>query len=748
MPLTLVLVFHSHQPYGNFPDVLEQATERAYRPLLASLRRHPHVRLGLHYSGTLLDWLEARHPALLDDLAALVTRGQVELLTGGYHEPILPIVPEADRIGQIQRLTRRLEGRFGVTPAGLWLTERIWEPGLPASLAHAGVRYTLLDDTPFQLAGVSGDALLCPYVTEDLGHTVGLLASLKELRYRIPWSPVDEVIAWLRERADRLPAALAVMGDDGEKLGLWPGTFAHVWRHEWWERFCTTLELEGRWLRTATPAEALAAIPVAGRVYLPAASYDELGEWALPAQAAGALKAARAAAEERDDGSRTLLSGGTWRGFLAKYPESNTLHKKMVWVSRKVGRMAEGPARDAAREALWAGQSNCPYWHGVFGGLYLLHLRTANWAALLTAEALADRATHGQDAWMAVSQTDWDADGLSETVVETAHHGLVLAPHRGGGLLVWDWVEPKANVLFALTRRREAYHLEIEAAAREGRLVLAEPEPATPAVDPQPEAQPTDPAEAAPGRPAGVPSPSGGADDTAAPPESIHTASVRVKEPGLEDRLFVDACPRLGLMDRWLPAKATLDDLVRGLAADDAGLLEAGWSLAPVAAPRHGGPVVVRLTWAPAETTVLAAATKELSIAADRPRLHVDYRLTAPAGAELCGRLAVETSWGLAGGDSPAAGVSCRGRRLALTSTGRWRDVKEFQMAVPAAGVHLRGRLEPAAELWQYPIEAVASSDGGYERSYQGTALVVVWTVQAAGAPWHGRLVLEQMAFR
>jgi alpha-amylase len=148
-PLALVLALHNHQPHGNFGHVLQRATTRAYAPLLAALTEQPHMRLALHYSGTLLEWLTDERPEVVEQLAALVRRGQVELLTGGYHEPILPVVPPADRLGQIRALTGRISDQFGVTPTGLWLTERVWEPSLAYDLAAAGIHYTIVDDSHF-----------------------------------------------------------------------------------------------------------------------------------------------------------------------------------------------------------------------------------------------------------------------------------------------------------------------------------------------------------------------------------------------------------------------------------------------------------------------------------------------------------------------------------------------------------------------------------------------------------------------
>jgi alpha-amylase len=52
-------------------------------------------------------------------------------------------------------------------------------------------------------------------------------------------------------------------------------------------------------------------------------------------------------------------------------------------------------ADSEARRELYRGQCNCSYWHGVFGGLYLGHLRFAVYKHLLAAERLAAPAPEG-----------------------------------------------------------------------------------------------------------------------------------------------------------------------------------------------------------------------------------------------------------------------------------------------------------------------------------------------------------------
>ncbi|MCZ7585719.1 MAG: hypothetical protein M5R36_21645 [Deltaproteobacteria bacterium] len=141
------MVLHIHQPVGNFGHVFERAFARSYEPFLSALEEHEKIRLSLHVSGPLLDWIADHHPEYIGRLRRLVNAGRIEMLGGGYYEPILTAIPERDADGQLPLMAAELERRFGVRPTGIWLTERIWEPSLPALLARNGVQYTLLDET-------------------------------------------------------------------------------------------------------------------------------------------------------------------------------------------------------------------------------------------------------------------------------------------------------------------------------------------------------------------------------------------------------------------------------------------------------------------------------------------------------------------------------------------------------------------------------------------------------------------------
>ena len=183
--ISLALTLHNHQPIGNFGWVFAEVFEQAYEPMVEALKRHPKVRLGLHYTGPLLEWLVEQRPGFIADLRRLVEREQVEILGGGLYEPVLASLPERDRIGQLSRMADAVEAAFGRRPHGAWLAERVWEPDVPTSLNAAGYGWTIVDDAHFRAAAIPEDEMWGPYTTDDKGRLISVFGTEQGLRYRI-----------------------------------------------------------------------------------------------------------------------------------------------------------------------------------------------------------------------------------------------------------------------------------------------------------------------------------------------------------------------------------------------------------------------------------------------------------------------------------------------------------------------------------------------------------------------------------
>src|SRR5262245_39685036 len=90
------LALHNHQPVGNFDFVFEQAYQDSYLPFLEVFERYEPLKISLHTSGPLVEWLDRHHPDYLDRLARLVASGRVEIVGGAFYEPILTMIPTRD----------------------------------------------------------------------------------------------------------------------------------------------------------------------------------------------------------------------------------------------------------------------------------------------------------------------------------------------------------------------------------------------------------------------------------------------------------------------------------------------------------------------------------------------------------------------------------------------------------------------------------------------------------------------------
>ncbi|HSQ15996.1 MAG TPA: hypothetical protein VLQ94_06800, partial [Candidatus Binatia bacterium] len=200
---SLLMCLHNHQPVGNFDYVIESAARDAYLPFLRTLADFPSVKVTIHFSGFLLRWLDERSPDTFSLLKLLSDRGQAELLGGGMYEPILALLPERDRLGQIEALAAEVKRLFGKAPEGIWLAERVWEPDLPATLFAAGVKYLPVDDYHFVRAGCPPGELDGVYLTEYNGATVRVFPGSERLRYLIPFGDVGETLREIERLTSR-----------------------------------------------------------------------------------------------------------------------------------------------------------------------------------------------------------------------------------------------------------------------------------------------------------------------------------------------------------------------------------------------------------------------------------------------------------------------------------------------------------------------------------------------------------------
>jgi 4-alpha-glucanotransferase len=683
----LSLLIHAHQPVGNFEDVMERCYQQGYLPFVQLLEKHPAIRVGLHYSGPLLLWMEGHHPEYFGLLRSLVLRKQVEMVGGGFYEPILAVIPPEDQREQIERLSSYIEQNFGERPAGAWLAERVWEPQLPSVLASAQVGYTLVDDFHFLCAGFDPSELFGAYQAEDRGKSVRLFAGQKALRYLIPWKKVSDAVTYLTEAAATHPDGVAIFGDDMEKFGVWPGTYEYCYADRWLEDFFIALEANSDWLSLTPPGEYAQNHAPLGRAELPAASYPEMMEWALPTSVRQRFHLVQQEFAERPEVA-AFLRGGSWRGFFHKYPESNLLHKKMLRASTRLAAVPQRRTESRssqesakARDLLLRAQCNDAYWHGVFGGLYAPHLRTELWRNLVRAEAAADRLTPGGQIGR-VELLDYDADGKNELLFTGPEYQALVKPSDGGTLAALDFRPVCATLVNSLQRRPEAYHTRL----REVSLTKTD----------------------------------------ASPP--LHEQT-RVKEPNLERFLKYDRWPRHAFRILVFDPKRTHAEYEALQLMEDASLAAGEFNV------QSSAPFQADLT---RETTIRASHPASLAT-----QVCVTKRYSfspAPGGCEVSCEVGLKLKEPL--DRAVIVAVETIVNLLAPNEADRFFETPSgpqnlrYSGALPGPVLHMQDgwqRLRvtlhaPGSEnFWIAPIETVSESEDGFERVYQGSQILARW---------------------
>lgn len=658
---------HNHQPVGNFDDVFHHACDRSYLPFLQVLEKFPDITMAFHFSGSLIEWLEANRQDVLSLLRKLVDRGNVEILGAGFYEPILAMIPEDDRIGQIQKMNHWALESMNYEIKGSWLTERVWEPHLAKSLSKADIDYTIVDDFHFLSSGINPNELNGYFQTEQDGKYLGVFPISQKLRYAMPFEDPQVTIDLLKEQTSEDGQNVVVMADDGEKFGVWPGTYDTVYTEKWLERFFTLLESNSEWLSTTTFKQYAKEHKPRGLVYLPTSSYFEMSQWTLPTQLGKDMDQLVQKLDEigLGDLSRPFIKGGMWRNFFTKYPESNWMQKRVQQLSLNLEQLtSKGGTPQVLTNDIYRAQCNCAYWHGVFGGLYLPHLRHALYEHLLKAES-----TFLQSGGTLAGLTDIDGDGFEEYRLRSDKIQLFISS-RHGHIREIDWLPANFNITNYVQRYAESYHHKLAQANSDQH--------------------------------------SGG---------SIHDI-VLTKEEGLQDKLFVDSYSRHSMVDHIFDSTGSIDAFYRGLMDDSHDVTQVTQAEAGVDI------VSTRVS----ESSNLSI---EKHLELHHNKLSVTILVQNHSETTFEQNYGVEFNFGLLGGDAPDRYFILHGEHAGhLNVHGNDGEVSQLALVDEWDNFQIDLRFNDVCQLWRAPIETVSMSEAGFERVYQASSILPHWALK------------------
>jgi len=426
----------NHLPDGSPATLFEDSYQVCWRPFLSSLYRFPEISAALHYSGTVLTWLQANHPEFIMLLEEMSNRKQIELIGGAFFAPLLPMIPSSDRVGQLEYLTTFIRKHFGRRPRGAWTQEYAWEPSLPSTYQTCGLDFTFLSHEIFEAIDEDPGH---PVVAEDQGKTITVFPV-----FGLEPSPqgqrgLHDTITRLRSRHGKA-ALLTVMFPGGIARGLWEASGLES-PDLLFETAFAAIQKDGGTYETTTPGRWLKTARELGRAYFPSSGSRLLSERSAPVPRPGAKEAG--------------FLPYSPRRLLLRYPESAALYSKMHYVRILVSQLrGDKSRRKSAQEELWKGQCGDAYWHSDSGGLLSLPVRASAYASLIEAE----KTTRHKGSFVpGIIRTDLDFDGEKEIVFQGVEYNAYLSM-REAALGEFDSLRSFTNYVNALeggdSRRR------------------------------------------------------------------------------------------------------------------------------------------------------------------------------------------------------------------------------------------------------------------------------------------------------
>ncbi len=433
---------------GSAYEQLEKMYQTSYKPFLKLLYEYPKVKASIHYSGILFNWLEEHHSELFIIINEMIKRRQIELLGGGFYDPVLSVIPGKDRLNQIEMLTTYIRKKFGRRPRGFWLTEQVWEPHICSSIKSSGMNYVFLDEYQFNHAGLYGKDVYRPCYTEDQGKILSVLPVHTSL-----------VLSSRKQRVENFIDTIRILKipEDGIISLLFDGSLINSDQNiSWFKQLFDHLTVDKSKLFTfERSGDYVKSLGTLNKVYFPVSSGSNIEFWAM------------STSKQREwikhNKKFTAKNGlfcsptGYFRQFFSKYRESNLLYARMLYTHDLVSQIRNDKSRKkSASEEILKSQNNYPYWHGVNPGIYDRAARQYAYRCLINAEKnIREKGvftTHLQ-------ALDFDMDGGDEYI----YHGQYINAYihqEGARIFELDYMIASWNYTNTMKRYPESYHTD------------------------------------------------------------------------------------------------------------------------------------------------------------------------------------------------------------------------------------------------------------------------------------------------
>lgn len=414
-------------------DCLEKSFQAIYKPLIKYLYSHPSFPLSFAFTGPQIQYFKKRKNELITILRELVDRKQVEILGGGYNDPLLPLLNSIDRNGQIDLLTSEIRQTFGKRPRGMTLFQDCWDSSLVNNIHTCGIEYVILSGS---LVPESKRTYL-PIFMSDLGKNVDIFPYYNDL------TPNEEMLAeefvYNIEKAvlkvEKKDTHIQLDADRIVAISLTPQQAAKLNDSKWFELLGKYIDdnKDGRVKLTTLNAFRTSGIKMKITSYIPVGISEEVS---------------KIISQSGSDNKSRFPS--TIYDFMYAYPSSQKLYNRMLYTSLLVNQYKTDKMRKkTAREKLWQAQNGMtilstskePIENSLYRQLAYKYLTEA------------EKMLRGDGKFKeSVTCFDYDNDGIDEYVCRMEQYFAYISL-AGGSVPELDIIKDSYNYADNLKRR-------------------------------------------------------------------------------------------------------------------------------------------------------------------------------------------------------------------------------------------------------------------------------------------------------
>ncbi|MDD5789284.1 MAG: DUF1926 domain-containing protein [Spirochaetia bacterium] len=393
----------------------EQLYQKIYKKLISFLYQDSSAKFTFAFDGPQLEWFEKEHPEFLQILHELVARKQIEVLGGGYYNPVFPLLSPVDRTGQIELLTVELRRITGKRPRGISVLSSVWDRSLVPGFQNCGMEWIFLDSSIIP----EKSRHFLPQILGEQGKTLKVLPVYRNLKQALEKGQSPE--QYLAEVFEQVEST--VKDDEYSQytqervisVNMDINTADLLLAQNWIEALYRAAESSfSEKIRFCLPTEYIHRAEEFIPSFVESGFQKDVARWAF------------APYQISDEKSGFPVS---INNFLLTYPKCRSLYNRSLYISMLISNCHGDKARKmAARKSLWKAQSGDVYLCSPEGIFAESRMRQNAYKKLSEAEKYLREAAPFKES---VAAFDYNADGHNEYLCSMENYTACISP-RGG----------------------------------------------------------------------------------------------------------------------------------------------------------------------------------------------------------------------------------------------------------------------------------------------------------------------------